>query len=228
MSSRLNGSGPVALSGTNGPEPPPVERRCFQSLQDYSTVFQQMRRFVDQRQMGSSDQFWVLQHRPVFTQGINGKPQHLLNAGDIPVVQSDRGGQVTYHGPGQLVCYLLLDLKRRGLGVRGLVELIEQAVIDLLAEFQIEGQRRQGAPGVYVGDAKIAALGLRVRRGCSYHGVSLNVDMDLQPFSRINPCGYQGLRVTQMADESELPLPELEPLGELLTNHLSRLLSPVR
>lgn len=146
------------------------------------------------------DELWLVEHPPVFTQGQAGKPEHLLRDIGVPVVPIDRGGQITYHGPGQVVVYLLLDLQRRHLKVRELVSRIEQAVIDLLAEHGVVAMRRQGAPGVYVGEAKIAALGLRVRNGCCYHGVSLNVDMDLSPFSAINPCGYEGLAVTQLRD----------------------------
>jgi lipoyl(octanoyl) transferase len=146
------------------------------------------------------DELWLLEHPPVFTQGQAGKPEHLLQDIGLPIVPIDRGGQITYHGPGQVVVYLLLDLQRRRLKVRDLVQRIEQAVIDLLDEQGIVAARRAGAPGVYVGDAKIAALGLRVRNGCCYHGVSLNVDMDLSPFAAINPCGYEGLAVTQLHD----------------------------
>ncbi len=166
-------------------------------LCEYEPCWQAMRDYTDQRDADSPDQLWLVQHPPVFTLGLAGKAEHLLAPGDIPVVKTDRGGQVTYHGPGQVVIYLLLDLRRQGFGIRALVNLIEQAVIDLLAKQGINALRRDGAPGVYVGDSKIAALGLRVRRGCSYHGLSLNVDMDLEPFSRINPCGYPGLKVTQ-------------------------------
>jgi len=166
---------------------------------DYAPTLQRMRAFTDARGAQTPDELWLLQHPPVFTQGQAGRAEHLLAPGDIPVVQVDRGGQVTYHGPGQWVLYLLLDLRRRGLGVRDLVDLIEASLVGLLAEYGIEAATRPGAPGVYVGDAKIASLGLRVRRGCSYHGLALNVDMDLEPFSRINPCGYEGLAVTSMA-----------------------------
>ena len=150
--------------------------------------------------MDAPDEFWLVEHPPVFTQGQAGKPEHLLRDIGVPVVPIDRGGQITYHGPGQVVVYLLLDLQRRHLKVRELVSRIEQAVIDLLAEHGVVATRREGAPGVYVGDAKVAALGLRVRNGCCYHGVSLNVDMDLTPFAAINPCGYEGLAVTQLRD----------------------------
>ena len=146
------------------------------------------------------DELWLLEHPPVFTQGQAGKPEHLLQDIGVPVVPIDRGGQITYHGPGQVVIYLLLDLQRRQIKVRDLVHRIEQAVINLLAEYGVQAERRAGAPGVYVGDAKVAALGLRIRNGCSYHGVSLNVDMDLSPFAAINPCGYAGMAVTQLRD----------------------------
>lgn len=146
------------------------------------------------------DELWLVEHAPVFTQGQAGKPEHLLQDIGVPVVPIDRGGQITYHGPGQVVIYLLIDLSRRGIKVRGLVNKIEQAVIDCLAAYGITADRREGAPGVYVGEAKVAALGLRIRNGCSYHGVSLNVDMDMTPFSAINPCGYAGMAVTQLHD----------------------------
>ncbi len=177
--------------------PPPVLIRRL-GLVDYQTAFDEMRHFTEQRSADTPDEIWLLEHPPVFTQGLNGKPEHLLNPGDIPVLQVDRGGQVTYHGPGQLVAYLLLDLRRRKLGVRHVVSAMEQAVIALLADYNIAAEAQREAPGVYVDGNKIASLGLRVRRGCSYHGLSLNVAMDLEPFSRINPCGYQGLNVTQL------------------------------
>lgn len=158
-----------------------------------------MRAFTDQRDVDTPDEIWFVEHPPVFTQGLAGSPSHLLAPGDIPVVQSDRGGQVTYHGPGQLVAYVLLDLRRLGLGPRELVRRLEAAIITVLANYCLQGQRRTGAPGVYVDEAKIAALGLRVRRQCSYHGLALNVAPDLSPFSRINPCGFSGLAVTSLA-----------------------------
>lgn len=167
-------------------------------LCDYRRTWEAMQDFTRQRTADSSDEIWLLQHSPVYTLGLNGKPEHILNAGDIPVIQSDRGGQVTYHGPGQLVLYTLLDLNRRHIGIKQLVNLLEQAVIDTLQTYQVIGARKAGAPGIYVDGAKIAALGLRVRRGCCYHGLSLNVDMDLEPFERINPCGYAGLATTQL------------------------------
>lgn len=159
-----------------------------------------MREFTNRRNPETRDELWIVEHAPVFTQGLNGRAEHLLNPGDIPVVQIDRGGQITYHGPGQLVLYCLLDITRLGLGVKGLVARIERSVIDLLEHYQVASYTRKGAPGVYVGKAKIAALGLRIRKGCCYHGLSLNVDMDLEPFTRINPCGYAGLAVTQLSD----------------------------
>ena len=167
---------------------------------DYQTVFEAMRSFTEARGEDTVDEVWLTEHHPVFTQGQAGKAEHVLAPGDIPVVQTDRGGQVTYHGPGQIVGYLLFDLRRMGVSVRGLVTGIEEAVVNLLAEYGIEGAPRADAPGVYVGGAKVAALGLRVRRGYSYHGLSLNVNMDLEPFSRINPCGLLGMEVTQISD----------------------------
>lgn len=169
-------------------------------LCDYLPVWRRMQAFTDRRGPQTPDQIWLLQHFPVFTQGQAGRAEHLLDPGDIPVVQADRGGQVTYHGPGQLIAYLLIDLRRRRLGVRALVTLLEQSVVELLAGHGVAAAPRPEAPGVYVDGRKIAALGLRVRRGCSFHGLSLNVAMDLAPFSRIDPCGYPGLQVTQMAD----------------------------
>ncbi len=184
-------------------------------LQEYNNVWEKMRNFTARRDSTTCDELWLVQHPPVFTLGTNGKEHHILNAGDIPVTRTDRGGQVTYHGPGQLIAYLLIDLKRSNRGVRQLVTAMEQSIIDLLAEYQIKGETRRDAPGVYVARAKIAALGLRVRRGCSYHGLSLNVDMDLTPFRRINPCGYERMKVTSLLDiginisieELELTLP---------------------
>ena len=168
--------------------------------QPYLPVWQAMRAFTDERGAATNDELWLLQHDPVFTLGQAGKREHVLAAGEIPVIAVDRGGQVTYHGPGQIVAYPLLDLRRLGLGVRELVQRIEQAIIDTLDAWNVVAVRREGAPGVYVGAAKIAALGLRVRRGCSFHGLAFNVAMDLEPFHRINPCGYQGLAITQLCD----------------------------
>nr|WP_221197607.1 lipoyl(octanoyl) transferase LipB [Xanthomonas cannabis] len=168
--------------------------------QDYAPVWRAMQRFTDARDASTADEVWMVEHAPVFTLGQASKPEHVLAPGEIPVLQVDRGGQVTYHGPGQLVVYPLLDLRRLKIGVRDYVCKIEQALIDTLDEWNIVAERRDGAPGVYVGDAKIAALGIRVRRGCTFHGLSFNVAMDLEPFHRINPCGYQGLRVTSVLD----------------------------
>lgn len=165
----------------------------------YEQTWRAMRDFTDQRGPATPDEIWLTEHPPVFTLGQAGKPEHILSPGDIPIVQSDRGGQVTYHGPGQLVMYVLLELKRHQLGVRALVTALEQAVIDLLAGYDVAALARPDAPGVYVQDRKIASIGLRVRRGCSYHGLALNVDADLEPFGRINPCGYPGLEVTSLA-----------------------------
>jgi lipoyl(octanoyl) transferase len=167
---------------------------------DYVSVWRAMQAFTENRDIDSGDELWLVEHPPVYTLGLNGKPEHVLDPGAIPVVAVDRGGQVTYHGPGQIVAYALLDLRRLGLGPRQLVMALEQAVIDLLAENGITAVGRREAPGVYVNEAKIAAVGLRVRRGCCYHGLSFNVAMDLEPFSRINPCGYPGMAVTQLAD----------------------------
>lgn len=166
-------------------------------LVDYQCTWQQMKQFTDARNIGTRDEIWLLQHPPVYTQGLAGKPEHLLHASDIPVIRIDRGGQITYHGPGQIVAYLLLDLRRWKLNVRGLVGMMEQAVIDLLASFGVSAHRREEAPGVYVVDEKIASLGLKIRNGYCYHGLAFNVNMDLAPFSCINPCGFSGLRVTQ-------------------------------
>jgi lipoyl(octanoyl) transferase len=166
----------------------------------YEPVWRAMQAFTDARGPADADELWVVEHEPVFTLGQAGKWEHVLAPGDIPVVPVDRGGQVTYHGPGQLVAYPLIDLRRLGIGVRELVDRIEQSVIDTLAGWGIAAARQPGAPGVYVGGAKVMALGLRVRRGCSFHGLAFNVAMDLEPFARINPCGFQGLVVTQVVD----------------------------
>ncbi len=184
------------------PDPAPLRPVLVRELgrQAYEPVWHAMQAFTDARGPDTEDELWLVEHDPVFTQGQAGRPEHLLAPGDIPVVAVDRGGQVTYHGPGQIVAYPMIDLRRLGIGVRQLVCRIEQAVINTLEEWNIAATRREGAPGVYVDGAKIAALGLRVRRGCSFHGLAFNVAMDLSPFSRINPCGYRGLAVTQMTD----------------------------
>ena len=167
---------------------------------EYEPTWRAMQRLVDARGPETTDEIWFLEHPPVFTLGMNSRPEHLLGTGDIPVVQIDRGGQVTYHGPGQLVVYPLLDLGRAKLGVRALVQGIERAIIATVAEWGIEAYGRRDAPGVYVGPRKLASVGLRIRRGCSYHGLALNVSMDLEPFRRINPCGYAGLEMTQVSE----------------------------
>ncbi len=179
------------------PAGPPTVRRL--GLVDYETVWRDMARFVAERDASTPDELWLLQHPPVYTRGLNCR-MNPLRASTIPVVQTDRGGQITYHGPGQLIVYTLLDIRRRGLGVKRLVNVLEQSVIDLLGRYDIAGRRRDKAPGVYVDGRKIAALGVRIRRGSSYHGLSLNVDMDLGPFADIDPCGFEGLEVTQLRD----------------------------
>jgi lipoyl(octanoyl) transferase len=203
---------------------PPSPR--FLGLVDYEPTWRAMQQFTDHRTAETRDEVWLLQHPPTFTQGQAGKPEHLLNAHDIPVIKIDRGGQITYHGPGQVIAYLLLDLRRWKINVRELVRLMEQAVIDLLAEYGIAAHGRDDAPGVYVNDAKIGALGLKICNGCCYHGLSLNVNMDVTPFLYINPCGYQGLRVTRMKDFSvDAPSSVIEQelaqnLSSLLQQHL--------
>jgi lipoyl(octanoyl) transferase len=178
-----------------------------------------MSAFTDNREADTTDELWLLEHDPVFTLGQAGKMEHVLAPGDIPVIPVDRGGQVTYHGPGQVVAYPLFDLRRLGVGVRDLVNGIEQVLIDTLAHWQIRGERHPGAPGVYVGAAKIGALGLRVRRGCSFHGLAFNVNLDPEPFSRINPCGYQGLQVTSVLEcGGPATLADVEPV---LVHHLA-------
>lgn len=188
-------------------------------LREYRKTWQAMRDMTDARTEDTPSECWLLEHPPVFTQGQAGKPEHLLDPGPIPVVQTDRGGQVTYHGPGQLILYLLLDLKEAGMGIRQLVSAMENSVIALLDEYQVEAYSAPKAPGVYVGQQKIAALGLRVRRGYTYHGLALNVDMDLEPFSRINPCGYAGQEVTQL--KSLGVQLNLEQAGKLLVQKLA-------
>ena len=194
-------------------------------LAAYEPVWREMQAFTDARDENTQDELWLLQHPPVFTQGQSGKAEHLLAPGEIPVVQVDRGGQVTYHGPGQIVAYPLIDLHRRKLGVRKLVTLIEEAIIRVLSGCGVTGKRREGAPGIYVDGAKIAALGLRVRRGRSFHGLAFNIEMDLEPFSRINPCGYRGLAVTQLSAQlSALAEVEIEEVETVLAQELVRAL----
>lgn len=167
-------------------------------LQDYKKVWQDMQNFTQNREKSTQDELWLLEHFPVYTQGQAGKAEHILNPENIPVVQSDRGGQVTYHGPGQLVGYVLMDISAKKLGIRSLVCKLEQIIIDTLQEYEITAHRKEKAPGVYVNDAKIASIGLRVKNGCTYHGIALNVDLDLKPFHGINPCGYEKLEMTQI------------------------------
>ena len=188
--------------------------------QPYEPVWQAMRHLTDTRNAETADQIWMVEHDPVFTQGQAGKPEHVLMPGDIPVISTDRGGQVTYHGPGQLVLYPLLDVRRSPMGVRDLVSALENSVIDALAEHSIEAYARRDAPGVYVDGAKIASLGLRIRRGASFHGVAVNISLDLEPFSRINPCGYAGLAMTRLADLVEGPV-DLWGEGERLLRTLA-------
>ncbi|GAB5497976.1 MAG: lipoyl(octanoyl) transferase LipB [Pseudohongiellaceae bacterium] len=189
-------------------------------LQDYEPIWQSMRYLAENPKIERSDEIWLLSHKPVYTQGQAGRAEHILNPGNIPVVQVDRGGQVTYHGPGQLVAYLILNVKRRKLGVRGLVDLIESALISTLANYGIAASTRPKAPGVYVNDAKIASLGLRIRNGWSYHGLSLNVNMDLTPFASINPCGFAHLAVTQLADHVAAHDSMLQEVSKQLTDQL--------
>lgn len=188
-------------------------------LVDYLPTLEAMRSFTAERDAATPDEIWLLQHPQVFTQGQAGKPEHLLAPGDIPVIQVERGGQVTYHGPGQLVAYLMLDLRRRKLGVRELVTAMEQALVDVLAAYAILAAPKADAPGVYVNGDKIASLGLRVRNGCSFHGLALNVDMDMAPFLRINPCGYAGLKMIQLRDLLPTP-PSLDEVAERLEHAL--------
>jgi lipoyl(octanoyl) transferase len=167
---------------------------------DYQPCWQAMQTFTQNRDEATADEIWLLEHNPVFTQGQNGKPEHVLNPGDIPVVQTDRGGQVTYHGPGQLMVYTLVDLKRKKLNVRQLVSLLEQSVMDLLSDYNITSIARHEAPGVYVNNKKICSIGLRIRKGCSYHGIAFNVALNLEPFTRINPCGFAELQMIQFSE----------------------------
>lgn len=212
---RIPGSG-VAYAG--------VFRVHDLERQPYEPVWHRMRAFTDARDATTPDELWLVEHPPVFTQGQAGREEHLLMPGDIPVVQVDRGGQVTYHGPGQLVAYPLLDIERLGLGVRELVQRIERALMAVLAAYGLQGRVVAGRPGVYVGDAKIASLGLRVRRGCCYHGLAFNVDMDLAPFARINPCGYRGQAMTDLA--RMVPGATMAGVKPVLIEELGRALRP--
>ncbi|WP_414163132.1 lipoyl(octanoyl) transferase LipB [Superficieibacter sp. BNK-5] len=192
-------------------------------LQPYEAVSQAMHDFTDTRDDNTPDEIWLVEHLPVFTQGQAGKAEHVLVPGDIPVIQSDRGGQVTYHGPGQQVMYVLLNLKRRKLGVRELVTLLEQTVVNTLAHFAIEAHPRADAPGVYVGEKKICSLGLRIRKGCSFHGLALNIAMDLSPFLRINPCGYAGMEMAQVSEWVNDASPD--SISPVLVEHFLALLN---
>jgi lipoyl(octanoyl) transferase len=191
-------------------------------LQDYEPIWQAMQKFTAERDDSTPDELWCLEHPPIFTMGLNGKKEHLLNIKDIPVINIDRGGQVTYHGPGQLIIYTLIDLERLNMGVKDLVNAIEQSVIQLLKEYGINALGKENAPGVYVDEKKIAALGLRIKRNKSYHGLSLNIDMDLSPFQQINPCGYVGLTVTQLKDLK--PEMDLSNVKNELLSHLGQLI----
>jgi len=214
MSPDATSSDGASAADTPAPHPSlpePVVRELGRV--DYVPTWRRMQAFTDDRDRQTPDELWFLEHPPVFTQGMNGRPEHVLAAGDIPVVPIDRGGQVTYHGPGQCVVYPLLDLRRLELGVRSLVTRLERSVMRVLEQYGIVGQSRADAPGVYVDGAKIAALGLRIRRGCSYHGLAFNVDMDLSPFDAINPCGFAGLRSSCLADllGRRVPVDEVRP-----------------
>ncbi len=207
------------------PSPTDLEQRLeikFLGRQDYLPVWEKMHQFTDERDENTADQVWIVEHNPVFTQGQAGKEEHVLNAGDIPIVQSDRGGQVTYHGPGQMVVYFLLNLRRKGIGVRELVTHIENLVIQTLADLGIQSAARPDAPGVYVEGKKICSLGLRIRKGCSFHGLALNIDMDLSPFLRINPCGYAGMEMVQVSDFTTQE--QRANLEQVLVTHLTKLL----
>ncbi|ALE53125.1 octanoyltransferase [Candidatus Thioglobus autotrophicus] len=194
-------------------------------VQAYLPTWQAMKDFTNARATDTEDELWIVEHPGVFTQGIAGKPEHELNIESMPIVKTDRGGQITYHGPGQLVIYCLIDLKRLGIGVKKMVAIIESAIIELLDLYQIQAHLEEGAPGVYVNHAKIAALGLKVKHGKTYHGLSLNIDMDLALFSQINPCGYQGLKVTQMQDlaDNKINFSKVaKQLTQLLIHHITR------
>jgi lipoyl(octanoyl) transferase len=193
-------------------------------LQDYNSTWQEMVSFTEKRNNHTEDELWTLEHRSVFTQGLSGKPEHLLKDTEIEVIKSDRGGQITYHGPGQLIVYCLIDIKRLGIGVKQMVSIIEKSIIDLLSDYSISSHKIPGAPGVYVDGSKIAALGLKVKRGKTYHGLSLNVDMNLSPYSLINPCGYKDLKITQMSNLTDNK-PDLDKIKKQLTKNLTKYVS---
>ena len=195
----------------------------YLGLSDYEPIWRAMQKFTDERDELTVDELWMVEHRPVFTQGQAGKAEHILNAGDIPIVQVDRGGQVTYHGPGQIVIYPLIDLKRHKIGIKALVHGIEEALIRTMAKYDVLANRREKAPGVYTNEKKIASLGLRVRKGCTFHGLAFNIRMDLEPFSRINPCGFAGLEVTQLSDF--VPSVNFDEVQKQLIKHLCEILN---
>jgi len=188
-------------------------------LQDYLTTWEEMKSFTENRDSDTLDELWTLEHNSVFTQGLSGKPEHLLKATQIPIIQSDRGGQITYHAPGQLIIYCLIDIKRLGIGIKKMVSIIEQSLIELLSTYDITAHTLNGAPGVYVNESKIAALGLKVKQGRTYHGLSLNIDMDLSPYKLINPCGYRDLKVTQMRNLTDNML-NITNIKHELSEHL--------
>ena len=193
-------------------------------LQDYNSTWQEMVSFTENRDNHTEDELWTLEHRSVFTQGLSGKPEHLLRETEIEIIKSDRGGQITYHGPGQLIVYCLIDIKRLGIGVKQMVSIIEKSIIDLLSDYSISSHKIPGAPGVYVDGSKIAALGLKVKRGKTYHGLSLNVDMNLSPYNLINPCGYKDLKITQMSNLTDNK-PDLDKIKKQLTKNLTKYVS---
>ena len=193
-------------------------------LQDYVKTWEEMKSFTENRNSDTPDELWTLEHNSVFTQGLSGKQEHLLKATQIPIIQSDRGGQITYHAPGQLIIYCLIDIKRLGIGIKKMVTIIEQSLIELLSSYDITAHTLKGAPGVYVNDSKIAALGLKVKQGRTYHGLSLNIDMDLSPYKLINPCGFKDLNVTQMSNLTDNML-EFSDIKKQLTHHLSNYVS---
>ena len=204
-------------------KPPLIVRQL--GLQDYQEIWHKMQDFTDNRNAETIDEVWLVEHYPVFTQGQAGKPEHLLQSGAIPLVQSDRGGQITYHGPGQQVMYVLIDIRRhQNLNVRRLVTALEQSVVRTLADYAIEGYSKVDAPGVYIDGKKICSLGLRIRKGCSFHGLAFNINMDLQPFHYINPCGYAGLEMCQLADFIGRDEAVLDKVSPKLVNHLAELL----
>ena len=188
-------------------------------LQDYLKTWEEMKSFTENRDSDTLDELWTLEHNSVFTQGLSGKPEHLLKATQIPIIQSDRGGQITYHAPGQLIIYCLIDIKRLGIGIKKMVSIIEQSLIEFLSSYDIKAHTLKGAPGVYVNDSKIAALGLKVKHGKTYHGLSLNIDMDLSPYKLINPCGYSDLKVTQMRNLTDNIL-SISDIQHELSEHL--------